>query len=276
MGVTEQKAKRTEALYLDRAQSLANATRMPIQVWRTGLDPASTGFRIRVGGTYSLVARVIENRWEVATHTRKGTASFCYPTDQAFENAQEQLLEPVVGDALHSLLRRNAALLASPDPQVTAPHVTAPLGPRIWQKIQYALRGVLAMSRRSTKKAIEGEAAEPEATTVIEPAIQSRVPSRPRRSLVTMIAGLATRFGGTKPGLRRRVRESDPSRATADDATIRARLQYIKDLSALAGDPGKNAGAWLSRRGQSTVVKPQPVGASTPRWHREAARRRRS
>jgi hypothetical protein len=149
-----------EATYLAKAQSLANATGMAIQVWRSRPDLTGTVFRIRVGGTHSLVARLVENRWEVTTHARRDNSSFCYSTDQEFENAQEQLLEPIIGSALEVLLRGQPAPL--PMSVSSGPKVKASLVATFWQKIQDALSGLFVVPQRSAK--IEVSVAEPRAT----------------------------------------------------------------------------------------------------------------
>jgi hypothetical protein len=150
------RVRRMEAAYLAKAQALAKATGAPIQVWRSAVDLTDTGFRIRIGGVYSLVARLVEGRWEVTRHSRAQDPSFTYPTDQEFENAQEDLLEPIIANALEAVVREKEAQLPVSAP--SDPSVKAPLLPRLWRRIQSGLSGLSIVPRRNTKKAVAAEA----------------------------------------------------------------------------------------------------------------------
>src|SRR5215469_6344726 len=167
----EAKVKRMEATYLAKAQSLANATGMVIQVWRSRPDLTGTGFRIRVGGTHSLLARLVENRWEVTTHARRDNFSFCYSTDQEFENAQEQLLEPIISSALEVVLRGQPAPLPV---SVSDPKVKVSLVARFWQKIQDSVSDLSVVPQESAKKAIEVSVADPRPTDTRLPDVRQQ------------------------------------------------------------------------------------------------------
>jgi hypothetical protein len=162
---TDARVRRMEAAYLAKAQSLAKATGAPIQVWRSAVDLTGTGFRIRIGGVYSLVARLVEGRWEVTRHSRAQDPSFTYPTDQEFEDAQEDLLEPIIANALEAFVREKETQLPVSVPR--DPSVKAPLIPRLWQRIQSGLSGFSVVPRRNTKKAVAAEARPGDAEALI-------------------------------------------------------------------------------------------------------------
>jgi len=200
------RVKRIEAAYLAKAQSLVNATGTPIQVWRSAVDLTGTGFRIRIGGVYSLVARLVQNRWEATRHSRGEDPSLTYPTDQEFENAQEDLLEPLVAGALEASWRGKETGLPVPASSDSA--AKAPLIPRLWRRIQGGLSGLSVVPRRNTKKAV---AVAPKPETV-----SARLPDVHEQLNV----------------------ENAPSRPQEDvEARIRERLEHIRELSKRAKKP---------------------------------------
>lgn len=99
----EERVERLAAHCFDVAQAFVASTEQPIllQLHRK-IGPAR--FRIRAGSSYSLVARLTEERWDVAAHLHSGIRRAAYATDQEFDEAASAVLEEMIGDALVSLM----------------------------------------------------------------------------------------------------------------------------------------------------------------------------
>jgi hypothetical protein len=99
----EERVERVAAECFNIAQAFVESTEQPIllQLHRK-IGPAR--FRIRAGASYSVVARLTDDRWDVVAHLRSGIRPAAFTTDQEFVQAASTLLEELIGDALVTLM----------------------------------------------------------------------------------------------------------------------------------------------------------------------------
>ena len=99
---SEARVERLAVLCLSTAEALAESTGWPILIQlHRNIGPLR--FRIRAGISFTLVARLTDDGWEVVSRLRQDTRTALYATDEEFARAQPPLLEAVIGDALEAL-----------------------------------------------------------------------------------------------------------------------------------------------------------------------------